>query len=267
MTAERESEDVAWKTDIRRVAIVAAHPDDEAIGLGGCMHLLREPVIIHITDGAPRDLHDTAENGFATREQYAEERRRELLESLRAGGIAPADTVLLGYADQESALHMTQLAHELADVFARLRIDLLFTHPYEGGHPDHDAAAFAVHSACELLPERRRPRVVEFTSYHDRDGRMETGVFLQNGTSREVAMKLGPEARERKERMLACYRTQKKVLRNFNTREERFRPAPAYNFTSPPHQGRLFYEQFATTVTPQQWLELAQRATHDLGLL
>ncbi len=255
-----------WVTDARRAAIVAAHPDDETIGLGGCMRLLSLVAIVHITDGAPRDMRDAAGNGFATREDYAEARRREFLECLRTGRVQAAETVSLGYPDQEAALHMKELAQELAALIGRLQVDIVLTHPYEGGHPDHDAAAFAVRAACDLLPRRARPHLVEFTSYHNRDGRMETGVFLPHGSAREVVVKLGPEARERKERMLACYRTQQGVLRNFTAAEERFRPAPPYDFTLPPHAGPLLYEQFATAITPDQWLHAAGRTRRDLGL-
>ena len=229
------------------------------------MHLLGVHAIIHLTDGAPRNMRDAVENGFPTRESYAAARRREFLDCLRAGGIEPDNTVSLGLTDQEAALHMTQLANELAELVSRFKIDLLFTHPYEGGHPDHDTGAFAVRAACQLLPDRMQPQVVEFTSYHDRNGEMETGIFLPNGGSHEITIRLGPEARERKERMLACYRTQQKVLRNFTTAEERFRPAPAYNFTAPPHAGRLFYERFAA-ITPERWLKLARCAWYELGL-
>ena len=41
-----------------RVAVVAAHPDDETIGAGASLGLLRTPVLVHVTDGAPRSGHD-----------------------------------------------------------------------------------------------------------------------------------------------------------------------------------------------------------------
>src|SRR6185437_9724842 len=51
----------------------------------------------------------------------------------------------------------------------------VFTHAYEGGHPDHDAVAFAVHAACRLsdIP----PAIVEMPYYHRQDGRLITGEF------------------------------------------------------------------------------------------
>jgi hypothetical protein len=44
--------------------------------------------------------------------------------------------------------------------------------------------------------------------------------------------------------MRACFRTQAKILSQFDSARERFRAAPAYDFTAPPHEGRLLYEEW-----------------------
>lgn len=244
----------------RRAIIVAAHPDDETAGVGGCLPLLRAPVIVHVTDGAPRDMRDAAEHGFTTREAYARVRREELLEALRVGDVKPGNLVALGYVDQEASLHLVDLTEELAGLFRRVGAELVLTHPYEGGHPDHDATAFAVHAACRRIPDSFQPRIIEFTSYHNCDGCMETGVFLPGAGIEGTLVTLRPGDCARKQRMLACFRTQQAVLSHFGTAEERFRPAPAYNFSAPPHAGPLFYEQFPWGMTGHRWRELAAEA-------
>ena len=60
----------------RSVAIVVAHPDDETIGAGAQLPHLRDPLLAHVTDGAPRSF------GLA-REAYARRRRDELSAALR----------------------------------------------------------------------------------------------------------------------------------------------------------------------------------------
>ena len=45
---------------------------------------------------------------------------------------------------------------------------------------------------------------------------------------------------------------------------ERFRLAPRYDFTQPPHAGDLHYEQFGWELTPQRWRSLAAAALKEL---
>jgi len=250
----------------RRAAVVAAHPDDETLGVGGCLEFLTAPTIIHVTDGAPQDMRDASDSGFSCREDYAQARRSEFLDCLKAGRVRITEAIALNFVDQEASLHLIELARELSRLFARLKIDMVFTHPYEGGHPDHDAAAFGVDAACRLMPPTLRPEIVEFTSYHSSDGQMETGVFLPANGVTQLSFKLSPQARERKQRMLACYRSQARVLQHFSTIEERFRSAPEYDFHKPPHPGTLFYEQFPWGMTGTKWTGLARAAQDDLEL-
>lgn len=252
----------------KRPVFVAAHPDDEVIGAGGCFSLLRDPGFIHVTDGSPRDLRDAAANGFPTRESYADARRQEFLAALRLAKFDPSHALALGYVDQEASLHLAQIARSLRGVLAAWRPEIVLTHPYEGGHPDHDAAAFAVHAACQMMAQSGEPAppILEFTSYHIRDGAMETGEFLPFDGCRPLAVGLSELARARKQQLLDCYQTQRDMLRNFRVDVECFRTAPRYDFTQPPHSGKLFYEQFPWGMTGDRWRLLARAALRDLGL-
>src|SRR5712671_1244219 len=159
-----------------RVVVVAAHPDDETIGLGAQLRRLDDALLVHVTDGAPRDGHDAAVYGFATLADYEAARRRELAAALAAGDAQQARTLCLGIVDQEAMHHLTELAHRLRDILERERPQAVITHAYEGGHPDHDAAAFAVHAACRLAAEP--PPILEMALYHRRDDQLVSGEFL-----------------------------------------------------------------------------------------
>ena len=65
--------------------------------------------------------------------------------------------------------------------------------------------------------------------------------------------------------MISCFASQLHMLRNFPVDVERFRPAPAYDFTSAPHPGRLYYENFDWGVTGERWRRLAEEALRTLG--
>ncbi|MGQ9367763.1 PIG-L deacetylase family protein [Azospirillum sp. ST 5-10] len=265
-----------------RVLLVVAHPDDETIGAGGLLWAAgrhgraAEPTapdaeldlhLLHLTDGAPRDGRDAAAAGCATAADYALKRREELAAALAAAGVPPDRAGTLGCIDQEAALHLPALSRALADRLAALRPDLVLTHAYEGGHPDHDAAAFAVRAACALL--RRAggpaPRIVEMPFYHAADGGMAVQAFLPGGDAGRV-VRLDADARAAKRRMLDAHVSQARVLAPFTVDAERFRPAPRHLFDRPPHGGPLMYELWGFTMTGLHWRRLADEALAALGL-
>ena len=55
--------------------IVVAHPDDETIGLGAQLGRFEDALLVHVTDGAPRDGDDARNYGFASVADYAAARR------------------------------------------------------------------------------------------------------------------------------------------------------------------------------------------------
>src|SRR5947208_1422367 len=67
-----------------RVMIVVAHPDDETIGMGAQLCRFHDALLIHVTDGAPRDGRDAAAHGFRNIGDYALARRAELRDALEA---------------------------------------------------------------------------------------------------------------------------------------------------------------------------------------
>ncbi len=244
------------------VALVVAHPDDETIGLGAQLPRLRDLCVFVVTDGAPRDGIDARSHGFAGPADYAETRRKELLTALALGGVEASQTVRFCIPDQEAALQAEDVARRLRERLARF--DIVLTHAYEGGHPDHDAVAFAVHAAARCIAEEggTPPVILEMPFYHAvRDGwGIQTFCDLAEGGDPGTTLVLHPEERWVKRRMLEAHVTQRRVLSLFGDTAERVRVAPAYDFEKPANGGRLLYERFDWGMTGADWLRAVRDA-------
>lgn len=250
-----------------RALLFVAHPDDEVIGAGSRLGRFARTVIVHVTDGAPKDPRFAQEAGFDSPETYGRARHDELRCVLAAADIPEEDSISLGISDQEAALHLPDLAWRVAGLISEYEPDLVLTHPYEGGHPDHDATAFAVQAAARLLAAEGKtvPAIAEMSFYHRAGGIYTTDAFLP-GSSRQWTLTLTEQEREFKERLRACHASQRVMLSDFEFTTERFRIAPSYDFTTAPHQGTLNYETWNFPMTGARFRELAGAALTQLGL-
>ncbi len=250
------------------VLLLAAHPDDETIGASAILGRLPNTTVVYLTDGAPRDKQLWSAGGNYTRQEYARIRRKEAETALRLVGILPGRIHYLSAVDQESAFQLHDLTEALLDLLYKQQPDILITHSYEGGHPDHDSAALVAYLAIKTCENSREPapELLEMTSYHARDdGKCFIGEFLpesaaQTSSPPELILQLSPEESARKQCMMDCYQSQERVLQNFQVGSERLRLAPAYDFAKPPHPGKLWYECMGWPMTGKQWRELAAQA-------
>jgi hypothetical protein len=101
-----------------------------------------------------------------------------------------------------------------------------------------------VHAACRLLSARE---------------------FLPDGTAETEPVPLTEKERDRKRRMLACFRTQAETLRPFAIADERLRRAPRYDFTKPPAP-EIYYDWFEWGIRSAEWIGEARGALRSMGL-
>ena len=216
--------------------------------------------VVFLTDGAPRDRNLWSSGLPCSREEYAAIRREEATKALAIAGIDRSNVSFLQAVDQEAIEMASDLVKRLRGLLEKFTPDLVITHPYEGGHPDHDAAAFV--AALAIRGESPSPELVEMTSYHARSWQCVTGEFLGSDAGNFVR-ELSIQDRERKLTMMECYASQRDVLQSFPKDCERFRKAPAYEFTRPPHEGKLWYEIMGWPMTGERWRTLATKPPRD----
>ena len=133
-----------------------------------------------MTDGAPADEGYALRRGFPSREAYAQARRDEVVAALKVIGVPDERIIGLGFVDGEAAWNLVALCNTVAALLEELQPDVVLTHPYEGGHSDHDSTAFAVHLGAGILrcDGKPAPIILELTSYHNHGGTRRLFDFL-----------------------------------------------------------------------------------------
>lgn len=233
-----------------RTIVIVAHPDEETLACGALLPRLTDLTIVHVTDGAPRAPAEARRHGFGHWAEYARARRRELERAATIAGVATPSLKSLGLPDQSAALRLAGLTRALLGFIAGA--DLVLTHAFEGGHPDHDAVAFAVAAARGRM-RGHRPVVIEMPLHR----RPETA----DGPAR---LRLTPDERVRKARMLAEFATQQESLLAYGVRDEIYWVAPEHDFTRP--RADAHYGHADCGITGGRFAELARAACGELGL-
>ena len=253
--------------DASAVCVVVAHPDDESIGCGGQLARLPGVCVVVVTDGAPRNLVDAKACGFDTAREYARVRATEFQKAMRMIGVDPSDIVMLCIPDQCAARNLELLAEQLVQIISRRDIHIVITHAYEGGHPDHDAVAFCVHAARDLLArETRVVEIIEMPLYRlEGDGMLTQSFSSMPQAGPETCIRLSASAQDEKRRLLDSYQTQRNMVSIFKLDAERFRLAPRYDFAALPNGGRVLYEAHDWGLSGAEWIGLAEVSLRQLS--
>jgi len=249
-----------------RCSVIVAHPADEVVGAGCLISKLVDVSVLHVTDGAPPDMQDAKAAGFDKLQDYALARKEECLAALSIANV-PGDRVVdFGVADQSAAHCLTELTKRIATFLQQTGANIVVTHPYEGAHPDHDATAFATHAALQLMKKNgfSPPVLFEMALHPSTDWKAKVPEFLPGSDGETTTLLLDERAQELKQRMFACFESQRASLEVSPLGPEKFRQPPAYDFTVPPKNGKLYYEDLNVGLSGEEWQRLAGNALNEL---
>jgi LmbE family N-acetylglucosaminyl deacetylase len=145
------------------VFVIAAHPDDETLGLGLTLikHRSRgEHVsVLFTTNGAGGDWA----GGRVAQEARSAERLQEASNALGLIGIAPPNIMCLGFPDGGLRRYLREAASDIMLLIDRCRPQMIYVHAIEGGHSDHDFTSFIVQQTAAKL---RYDDVYEWPEYN-----------------------------------------------------------------------------------------------------
>ncbi len=210
---------------------------------------------MHVTDSAPDD--PTEWKRCRSKDEYAQLRERELRAALHEAGHSGQSLRML-VPDRTAAYDLATLTERVAQIFAQQKTAIVFTHAYEGGHPDHDATAFAVHQAAS----KRGVTVIEAPFYRKKAGKKKSvwQEFIPLPGVEHIFLGLDSVARELKHRMLQAHRSQSSAVEHVIVSAEFFRTAPAYDFTRPPNDGVLSRNYERAGIDAAKWSTLVREA-------
>lgn len=235
-----------------RPLVIAAHVDDDGVGFGmGIRDRAQTTIVVYLTDSAPREAR-YFNAPAASRAEYAAMRRREAERVAMKLGLGRGALHFLDAVDMESYRELPRLERELIDIVARGDFDAVWSSAYDGGHPDHDVAAFL---ASRLATRFELPHF-EFALYRYRQGidpfRFAAG---DDGVERRLH---GTDAAFKRE-LVALYESQASMLSRFDLRCERYRRAPAYDFGRRPVAGPTLYESWNWPITAEMLIDAFAR--------
>jgi LmbE family N-acetylglucosaminyl deacetylase len=194
-----------------RILILAPHPDDEALAVGGllqrAMHMGAEIHLLFVTDGennpwAQRATERRWRIGSADQERWRMRRRGEALASLACLGVPMSRASFLAFPDQGLTDLLMQgggdLCAVLLETLERIRPTLLITPDADDLHPDHSALALiASFARGAMSPRIPRPRSLQFIVHARRPRR-----------HAELALRLTVEEHRHKRAAILCHGSQ-----------------------------------------------------------
>jgi LmbE family N-acetylglucosaminyl deacetylase len=222
---------------VKRILVLAPHPDDETLGCGGTVALYVsrgvEVYLAVISDGG-KIAHEFAEENI----DIVEARKKESMEA--SGVLGVKETYFLGFPDGELKSHEDEIAARIEEIILQCNPDIVFSPSPIDFHEDHIAVSKI---ALKLLMKPQGMKIAFYEVY---------------GTIRFNSLVDISDVVDLKERAILCYR-----YSLFRTPEIFAGAAKALNrFRSFYTRENKYYEAFLIISRPTERGELLQWLTY-----
>ncbi|MCR8632412.1 PIG-L deacetylase family protein [Paenibacillus radicis (ex Xue et al. 2023)] len=230
------------------VLIIAAHPDDETIGMGLSIiqkkKLGQEVNVVVAVDGGK-------EEGTPNRETRVNRRMEESKSALRLAGLKDQEMIYLKYPDTNVSHSIEELYNDLLKIMKEKNPDEVYIQAWEAGNIDHDAVHFAAAQAAKSL--KILERTYEFTEYnalHQPKLRNPQGIGFAALTDLPgIKVNASEEDINLKNKMLAQYSSEG-ALSIFRDWPELYRQLPAHDYLKKPYEKQA-YPRFDNELKPE----------------
>jgi LmbE family N-acetylglucosaminyl deacetylase len=151
-----------------RIVVLAPHPDDETLGCGGTIRLLRKSgkkvKVIFLTSGDQADPSNPASkihHGEEHITDYSILREREAIKALKILGVS--DYEFLRFPDRKLGLHFESVLGRLLDIVKQYAADIIYSPSMIELNPDHrTTAALAMEIQKQTAGEGAAPLALLF---------------------------------------------------------------------------------------------------------
>ncbi len=243
------------RSSLGHTLILQPHPGDE-IACAGLLQHCRNPVVVFATDGMT-DAESSCPT-YRRRETLRYLRRQEATTALILAGVRQVE-FLSDYRNKLSDLRLYRAVPHLFNVIcqmiARYHPETVLVPAYEGGHPDHDVCSFV----GALIRKRLNLPVWEMPLYHKSDTGELVGQRFREMNGSELIYLLNPQEVSQRAAMVACYTSRRDFADLSADDTECYRPQAEYDYSRPPQNGTVNYENWRCPVSPA---ELCQHLEH-----
>ncbi|MDR7239972.1 PIG-L deacetylase family protein [Neobacillus drentensis] len=193
------------------VLVIAAHPDDDVIGLSTTLfrhRLLGDNIVVAFVTNGSCWQDESWRIKESETERRAKIRYNEASNALSLLGIPKDNIICLGFPDGGTHRYLRYLAKDIQLLIQKLNPNRVYAHCIEGGHSDHDMTSYVVKTICNKMGFSN---LFEWTEYNPKQPLGTENVkFLpsQKHVLKESIIKISEEERTLKKKMLAFHESQ-----------------------------------------------------------